>query len=209
MRVHMDCAGCESKIRKALQKLKGVDDVDINMGMQKVTVTGWADQKKDHHGGGPATHHFAPQPSSSYNYYKHGYDYGHGQGQGWGRPNPPQPAPLPSIEDTRNKLLKRNVENPDNREAALPDQAFGLYFGWAKIDAHEIFKVMSSIGWECSCCSCKRKIEKRANYIEIAEEDKSIVRAALDLPVFGLHTSLMFFSEASFEDDSCASEKNE
>ncbi|XP_057506067.1 heavy metal-associated isoprenylated plant protein 28-like [Actinidia eriantha] len=116
MRVHMDCAGCESKIRKALQKLKGVDDVDINMGMQKVTVTGWADQKKvlktvrktgrraeiwqlpnnpeffdqynytnqyypqGHHGGGPATHHFAPQPSSSYNYYKHGYDYGHGQG---------------------------------------------------------------------------------------------------------------------------------
>ncbi|XP_010277033.1 PREDICTED: heavy metal-associated isoprenylated plant protein 22-like [Nelumbo nucifera] len=46
MRVHMDCAGCECKIRKALKKLKGVDDVDIDMGMQKVTVTGWADQKK-------------------------------------------------------------------------------------------------------------------------------------------------------------------
>ncbi|XP_031106653.1 heavy metal-associated isoprenylated plant protein 28 [Ipomoea triloba] len=46
MRVHMDCGGCESKIRKALQKLKGVDEVDIDMTMQKVTVTGWADQKK-------------------------------------------------------------------------------------------------------------------------------------------------------------------
>ncbi|KAK6162651.1 hypothetical protein DH2020_002492 [Rehmannia glutinosa] len=46
MRVHMDCAGCESKIKKALQKVKGVDEVDIDMGLQKVIVTGWADQKK-------------------------------------------------------------------------------------------------------------------------------------------------------------------
>ncbi|XP_051134775.1 heavy metal-associated isoprenylated plant protein 28 [Andrographis paniculata] len=46
MRVHMDCAGCQSKIRKALQRIKGVDEVDIDMALQKVTVTGWADQKK-------------------------------------------------------------------------------------------------------------------------------------------------------------------
>ncbi|CAN1123242.1 Heavy metal-associated isoprenylated plant protein 28, partial [Linum perenne] len=46
MRVHIDCAGCESKVKNALQNLKGVDDVDIEMGMHKVTVTGWADQKK-------------------------------------------------------------------------------------------------------------------------------------------------------------------
>ncbi|GFP78784.1 heavy metal-associated isoprenylated plant protein 26 [Phtheirospermum japonicum] len=46
MRVHMDCAGCESKIKKSLQKVKGVDEVDIDMRLQKVTVTGWADQKK-------------------------------------------------------------------------------------------------------------------------------------------------------------------
>ncbi|KAF2305314.1 hypothetical protein GH714_003644 [Hevea brasiliensis] len=46
MRVHMDCAGCEAKIKKALQKLNGVDDIDIDMAMQKVTVMGWADQKK-------------------------------------------------------------------------------------------------------------------------------------------------------------------
>ncbi|CAL5411396.1 unnamed protein product [Camellia sinensis] len=46
MRVHMDCPGCESKIKKALQKLDGVDDIDIDMNMQKVRVTGWADQNK-------------------------------------------------------------------------------------------------------------------------------------------------------------------
>ncbi|XWS52984.1 hypothetical protein CRYUN_Cryun11dG0119000 [Craigia yunnanensis] len=46
MRVHMDCAGCESRVKSALQKLNGVDEVDIDMGMQKVTVTGYADQKK-------------------------------------------------------------------------------------------------------------------------------------------------------------------
>ncbi|XP_028764898.1 heavy metal-associated isoprenylated plant protein 28-like [Neltuma alba] len=44
--VHMDCAGCETEIKKALQKLPGVDDVDVDMGMQKVTVMGWADQNK-------------------------------------------------------------------------------------------------------------------------------------------------------------------
>ncbi|KAK9221672.1 hypothetical protein WN944_010100 [Citrus x changshan-huyou] len=102
MRVHMDCAGCESKVKSSLKKLKGVDDIDIDMAMQKVTVTGWADQKKvlkavrktgrraelwqlpyspaEQHGyynqhqcNGPVTH-YAHQPSSSYNYYKHGYD---------------------------------------------------------------------------------------------------------------------------------------
>ncbi|KAJ6873990.1 hypothetical protein NC651_032736 [Populus alba x Populus x berolinensis] len=46
MRVHMDCAGCESKVKNALEKVKGVDDIDIDMRLQKVTVTGWADQKK-------------------------------------------------------------------------------------------------------------------------------------------------------------------
>ncbi|XP_054800797.1 heavy metal-associated isoprenylated plant protein 28-like isoform X2 [Prosopis cineraria] len=46
MCVHMDCTGCETQIKKALQKLPGVDDVDIDMGMQKVTVMGWADQNE-------------------------------------------------------------------------------------------------------------------------------------------------------------------
>ncbi|XP_058198688.1 heavy metal-associated isoprenylated plant protein 28-like [Rhododendron vialii] len=46
MNVHMDCPGCESKIKKALQKLDGVDDIYIDMAMQKVTVMGCADQRK-------------------------------------------------------------------------------------------------------------------------------------------------------------------
>ncbi|XP_009759549.1 heavy metal-associated isoprenylated plant protein 28-like [Nicotiana tabacum] len=109
MRVHMDCPGCESKIRKALKKLDGVDNIDIDMNMQKVTVTGWAEQKKvlktvrktgrkaelwpypynsEYHN---YMHHyydtfystpatyFAHQPSSSYNYREHGYN-GHAHG---------------------------------------------------------------------------------------------------------------------------------
>ncbi|KAI4371769.1 hypothetical protein MLD38_010081 [Melastoma candidum] len=46
MQVHMDCTGCENKIRKALQRVEGVDDVDIDMAMQKVTVTGWTDRDR-------------------------------------------------------------------------------------------------------------------------------------------------------------------
>ncbi|PIA42226.1 hypothetical protein AQUCO_02100240v1 [Aquilegia coerulea] len=46
MKVHMCCPGCESKIKKALLKLEGIDNIDIDMNMQKVTVTGWAEQKK-------------------------------------------------------------------------------------------------------------------------------------------------------------------
>ncbi|WOL00728.1 hypothetical protein Cni_G09441 [Canna indica] len=42
----MDCSGCESKIRKTLSKLNGVDNVEIDMARQKVTVTGWVEQKK-------------------------------------------------------------------------------------------------------------------------------------------------------------------
>ncbi|ONK79243.1 uncharacterized protein A4U43_C01F4380 [Asparagus officinalis] len=38
--------GCEARIRKSLAKLRGVDTVDIDMPLQKVTVTGYADQKK-------------------------------------------------------------------------------------------------------------------------------------------------------------------
>ncbi|XP_051116085.1 heavy metal-associated isoprenylated plant protein 45-like [Andrographis paniculata] len=42
LRVHMDCHGCQRRIRKALSKLDGVDSVEIDMATQKVTVMGWA-----------------------------------------------------------------------------------------------------------------------------------------------------------------------
>ncbi|CAN1355776.1 Heavy metal-associated isoprenylated plant protein 28 [Linum perenne] len=43
--VHMCCHGCEMKIKKALQKLDGVNDIDIEMSTQKVTVMGYVDQE--------------------------------------------------------------------------------------------------------------------------------------------------------------------
>ncbi|KAJ3685139.1 hypothetical protein LUZ61_014303 [Rhynchospora tenuis] len=46
MCVHMDCDGCQSKVRKSLEKIRGVDNIDIDMQSQKVTVTGSIDQKK-------------------------------------------------------------------------------------------------------------------------------------------------------------------
>ncbi|CAH2034248.1 unnamed protein product [Thlaspi arvense] len=46
MDVPMDCPGCEKKVRKALENIKGVHDVQIDMKQQKVTVTGSAKQKK-------------------------------------------------------------------------------------------------------------------------------------------------------------------
>ncbi|KAL7215859.1 hypothetical protein ACSBR1_027910 [Camellia fascicularis] len=127
----------------------------------------------------------------------------------------------------------------DSGESALPDQVFGIYIGWAKFDTDEIFKVVTSIGWD-RCCTRKRKIqihlldvsneqicdgeaqivlvgyirelsneENRVSDIEIPEEDKSIARASLDWPVFGHHTCFSFFPEASFEDDSADSDDNE
>lgn len=44
--VHMCCPGCEQRVRKSLAKLQGIDSVDLDMVMQKVTVTGYVEQKK-------------------------------------------------------------------------------------------------------------------------------------------------------------------
>ncbi|OVA03882.1 Heavy metal-associated domain [Macleaya cordata] len=92
--VHMDCEGCQRRIRKAISKLEGVDSVDIDMDNQKVTVTGYVDQrrvlKRVRRTGRKAEfwpypydgeyHPFAGQYledstySSTYNYYQHGYN---------------------------------------------------------------------------------------------------------------------------------------
>ncbi|KAM0950199.1 putative heavy metal-associated domain, HMA, heavy metal-associated domain superfamily [Dioscorea sansibarensis] len=92
--VHMDCEGCEKRIRKAIAKLEGVDSVDIDMENQKVTVTGYVDQNKVlkavRRTGRKAE--FWPYPydsqyypyaiqyleddtyASTHNYYRHGYN---------------------------------------------------------------------------------------------------------------------------------------
>ncbi|XP_030927160.1 heavy metal-associated isoprenylated plant protein 45 [Quercus lobata] len=44
--VHMDCEGCEKRIRRAISKIEGVDSLEIDMDQQKVTVTGCIDERK-------------------------------------------------------------------------------------------------------------------------------------------------------------------
>ncbi|WOK92796.1 heavy metal-associated isoprenylated plant protein 22 [Canna indica] len=43
---NLDCEGCSSKIRRALLKLKGVKEVEIDAEMQKITVRGYGLQEK-------------------------------------------------------------------------------------------------------------------------------------------------------------------
>lgn len=40
LKVHINCQGCRTKVRKALRKIEGVYEVDINAENQKVAVTG-------------------------------------------------------------------------------------------------------------------------------------------------------------------------
>ncbi|XP_028761377.1 heavy metal-associated isoprenylated plant protein 45 [Neltuma alba] len=46
LKVHMDCEGCEKRIRRAISKLDGVDSLEIEMEKQKVTVTGYVETRK-------------------------------------------------------------------------------------------------------------------------------------------------------------------
>ncbi|CAI0403339.1 unnamed protein product [Linum tenue] len=43
---NLDCEGCASKLRKALLKLKGVEEVEVEMENQKVTVRGYSLEEK-------------------------------------------------------------------------------------------------------------------------------------------------------------------
>ncbi|GAV92390.1 HMA domain-containing protein [Cephalotus follicularis] len=92
--VHMDCEGCQKRIRRAISKIDGVDSLEIDMDKQKVTVSGYVDQRKVlkvvRRTGRKAE--FWPFPfdfeyypyasqyldestySSTYNYYRHGYN---------------------------------------------------------------------------------------------------------------------------------------
>ncbi|EOY09867.1 PREDICTED: heavy metal-associated isoprenylated plant protein 21 [Theobroma cacao] len=92
--VHMDCEGCEKRIRRAISKIDGVDSLEIDMDKQKVTVTGYIDERKVlkvvRRTGRkaelwpfPYDSEYYPYASryldestyaSSYNYYRHGYN---------------------------------------------------------------------------------------------------------------------------------------
>ncbi|GAB2294034.1 Heavy metal-associated isoprenylated plant protein 31, variant 2 [Dionaea muscipula] len=43
---NLDCQGCATKLKKALHKLKGVEEIEVEMEMQKVTVRGHGLEEK-------------------------------------------------------------------------------------------------------------------------------------------------------------------
>ncbi|KAM1054633.1 hypothetical protein ACFX13_002009 [Malus domestica] len=43
---NLDCEGCASKLKKALSKLKGVEEVEVEMEIQKIIVRGYALEEK-------------------------------------------------------------------------------------------------------------------------------------------------------------------
>ncbi|KAH9306506.1 hypothetical protein KI387_010910, partial [Taxus chinensis] len=46
LKVRMDCAGCERKVRNSVSSMKGVRTVDVSRKEHKVTVTGYVDRNK-------------------------------------------------------------------------------------------------------------------------------------------------------------------
>ncbi|KAK9165104.1 hypothetical protein Scep_000295 [Stephania cephalantha] len=46
IKVKMDCEGCERKVRKAVEGMKGVTEVDVDPKQHKVTVIGYVEPKK-------------------------------------------------------------------------------------------------------------------------------------------------------------------
>ncbi|KAG5597223.1 hypothetical protein H5410_038455 [Solanum commersonii] len=119
----------------------------------------------------------------------------------------------------------------DEGPSTLPDQVFGVYFGWAKPEAYKFIKIVLGVGWGHGCCSSKRKMqacivdssdeqiqpgkmevvivgyirgshdEGKSDKIEILEEDKSIANAALNLSEFSLGAFKSLFSEVAIQDD--------
>ncbi|WOL07107.1 hypothetical protein Cni_G15844 [Canna indica] len=46
LKVRMCCTGCERVVKHALLKIRGVDSVEVELEMEKVTVTGYVDRNK-------------------------------------------------------------------------------------------------------------------------------------------------------------------
>ncbi|KAF3434160.1 hypothetical protein FNV43_RR25263 [Rhamnella rubrinervis] len=94
--VRMCCTGCERVVKHAIFKLRGVDSVEVDLEMQKVTVVGYVDRNKVlkavRRAGKRAEFWPYPNPplyftsasnyfkdttnefKESYNYYRHGYN---------------------------------------------------------------------------------------------------------------------------------------
>ncbi|KAL5731189.1 hypothetical protein ACHQM5_003944 [Ranunculus cassubicifolius] len=117
-------------------------------------------------------------------------------------------------------------EVSDDGPNALPDQASGIFFGWAKLQTHGISKVVVEIGWQGHSWAAKRIIKPHffgelgkcvsgekiqivlVGYIralnqevsemesDVVEEDRSIACEALDLPNFSHDMSDPILDEA-------------
>ncbi|KAI4312787.1 hypothetical protein MLD38_037579 [Melastoma candidum] len=98
LKVRMCCEGCERVVKNAIHKLRGVDSVEVNLELEKVTVVGYVDRNKVlkavRRAGKRAEFWPYPNPplyftsskdyfrdttsefKESYNYYRHGYNLG-------------------------------------------------------------------------------------------------------------------------------------
>lgn len=98
LKVRMCCTGCERVVKKAIFKLRGIDSVEVDLPMEKVTVIGYVERNKVlkavRRAGKRAEFWPYPNPplyftstsdyfrdttnefKESYNYYRHGYNIG-------------------------------------------------------------------------------------------------------------------------------------
>ncbi|KAL1568822.1 Heavy metal-associated isoprenylated plant protein 44 [Salvia divinorum] len=96
LKVRMCCTGCERVVKEAIHKLRGVDSVEVELEMEKVTVMGYVDRNKVlkavRRAGKRAEFWPYPNPplyfttanhyfkdttveyKESYNYWRHGYN---------------------------------------------------------------------------------------------------------------------------------------
>ncbi|KAI9092275.1 hypothetical protein K1719_027775 [Acacia pycnantha] len=96
LKVRMCCTGCERVVKNAIYKLKGIDSVEVELEMGRVTVVGYVDRNKVlkavRRAGKRAEFWPYPNPplyftstynyfqdtasefKESYNYYRHGYN---------------------------------------------------------------------------------------------------------------------------------------
>ncbi|KAM7279455.1 hypothetical protein ACFE04_006589 [Oxalis oulophora] len=102
LKVRMCCTGCERVVKNAIFKLKGIDSVEVDLEMERVTVIGYVDRNKVlkavRRAGKRAEFWPYPNPplyftnskeywkdttnefKESYNYYRHGYNVGERHG---------------------------------------------------------------------------------------------------------------------------------